>query len=409
MSEPTTTVHQVPLRTVVMTLGLVALAAGYGQFGATSALGDVAHAFGTVTNQTTFAARAGLSGLTLGVGTGIVRAASLAALPIASFADRIGRRRVLYVGGVVGLCITASTSLSPGYWWFVALFALARPALTAASALATVVTAELTSTRTRVTALTVVAAFAGAGAGLSAIVHGLVRGPDGFRVLFATALIPLVLVVVLVPKLHETVGATHTVHPPRLGTIPAEIRGRLGIVMGVTAVVSLISGPANTYAFIYAESFLKLSPSFVSAVVASSAITGVAGLLVGRRLANQLGRRPTYAIGAVASALAALLAYAGGRPEFVAGYMIGVFTGGLFAPAAAALVTESFPAAVRASASGWVVVAGVLGAVAGLAVWAIVADASGSTAWASVAAFLPGLPVLWLLRRLPETKGVALT
>jgi MFS family permease len=410
MHEPATTVSTtVSVRTVVVTLGLVALAAGYGQFGATSALGDVAHAFGTVTNQSSFAARAGLSGSTLSIGLAILRAASLAALPIASFADRVGRRRVLYVCAVFGLCVTASASLSPGFWWFVALFALARPALSAASALATVVTAELTTARTRVTALTIVAAGAGVGAGMSAIVHGIVRGPHGFRVLFATAIIPLALVVVLVPRLKETLAVQHTGHPPRLGAIPREIRGRLAVVMGASAAIGAISGPANGFAFVYAENFLKISPAFVSLVVACSALTGLSGLLIGRRLADRQGRRGTYALGALASAATSLVAYSGGRPEFVVGYMVGVFAGGLFAPAAAALVTESFPKAVRASASGWVVVASVLGAVAGIFVFGVVADATGSTAWASVAAFLPGLPVLWLLRSLPETMGVTLT
>ena len=409
MAEPITTVQSVSVRAVVVTLGLVALAAGYGQFGATSALGDVAHAFGTVTNQSTFTARAGLSGSTLSIGLSVLRAASLLALPIASFADRVGRRRVLYVCGVVGLCVTASAALSPGFWWFVALFALARPSLSAASALATVVTAELTTARTRVTALTFVAAGAGVGAGLSAIVHGIVRGTNGFRVLFATALIPLALVIVLVPRLKETLSVHHEAHAPRLGSIPKEIRGRLAIVMGVSAAVGAISGPANGFAFVYAENYLKITPGFVSAVVACSAITGLAGLLVGRRVADRLGRREGYAIGALASAATGVLAYAGGRPEFVIGYMVGVFAGGLFAPAAAALVTESFPKAVRASASGWVIVASVLGAIAGLFVFGAVADATGSTGWAGAAAFLPALPVLFFLRSLPETRGVTLS
>jgi MFS transporter, putative metabolite:H+ symporter len=408
MAEQLTPVSTVSTRAVVVTLGLVALAAGYGQFGATSALGDVAHAFGTVTNQSSFTARAGLSGSTLSFGLGILRAASLLALPIAALADRVGRRRVLYVCGVVGLCVTASASLSPGFCWFVALFALARPALSAASALATVVTAELTTARTRVTALTIVAAGAGVGAGLSAIIHGIVRGPHGFRVLFATAIIPLALVIVLVPRLSETLAVHHESHPPRLGSIPREFRARLAIVMGATAAVGAISGPANGFAFVYAENVLKITPAFVSAVVACSALTGLAGLIVGRRLADRVGRRGAYAIGALASAAASLLAYAGGRPEFVLGYMVGVFAGGLFAPAAAALVTESFPKAVRACASGWVIVAAVLGALAGLGIFGPVADVSGSTAWASVAAFLPGLPVLWFLRSLPETMGVTL-
>jgi hypothetical protein len=54
------------------------------------------------------------------------------------------------------------------------------------------------------------------------------------------------------------------------------------------------------------------------------------------------------------------------------------------------------------------VVASVLGALIGLSVFGPVADVSGSTRWAAVAAFVPALPVLFALRWLPETRGRAL-
>jgi MFS family permease len=95
-------------RRLILTLGLVALAAGFGQFGATSALGQVAKAFGTVTDQQTFTAQAGLSGGTIAIGLGVLRAASLLALPLSALADRVGRHRMLFVCGVSGLLVTAS-------------------------------------------------------------------------------------------------------------------------------------------------------------------------------------------------------------------------------------------------------------------------------------------------------------
>ena len=417
----------------MFTLAFVTVAVGYGQFGSTSALGNVANAFGIISPQSTLTERAGFAFTTLSAGIAILRLASLAALPLAALADRLGRHRVLMACGVAGLCITASAALSPGYWWFVAIFALARPLLSAANIVTSVVTAELTSPKGRATALAIVTAGAALGAGVSVLVHGAVRGPNGFRILFATALIPAVLVWLLVRRLPETHGPAHDAshadgssepasraaggvhaevpgsHAPRLGAIPHELRGRLAIVMGVTAILGAISGPAGGFAFVYMEDFLRLHTSTVDIVVTASAIPGILGLVLGRWLADTRGRRVTVAIGVLATAGTSLYAYSGGRPAFIIGYILGVFAGGVVAPAGAAIATEPFPAAVRASAGGWIVVAAVLGAIVGLAIFGPVADATGSLAWASVAAFLPGLPVLFFLRRLPETRGMVLT
>jgi MFS family permease len=399
-----------PQRLVVV-LGLVALAAGYGQFGATAALGDVARAFGIHTPQGhSFTEVAGLSGSTISLGIIALRVASLGALPLASLADRVGRHRVLYACGVTGLVVTAAGSLSPGYWWFVAIFAFARPLLSAAQALAAVVTTELTTARTRMFALAVVTAGAAVGAGLSALVHGAVRGGHGFRILFASALIPAVLLALLMRRVPESHLPASGVGPARLGSVPRPQWGTLAIVMGFTATIGMISGPANGFAFIYAEHFLRLSPGIVSTTVVASALPGVVGLLLGRRLADRRGRRPTLAAGVLLFAAASVLAYSGGRPQFIAGYIVGVFAGGLFGPPAAALATESFPAADRATAGGWIVVASVLGAVVGVGLFGPIADHTGpTTRWAALCAFLPALPALIALRRLPETKGRELT
>ena len=75
------------------------------------------------------AAEVGLSATILGVGLGIIRLAALGSLPLAALADRVGRRRVMLGCTVLGLAATAAAALSPGYWWFVALFALGRPLL----------------------------------------------------------------------------------------------------------------------------------------------------------------------------------------------------------------------------------------------------------------------------------------
>ncbi len=119
----------------IVALALMAFASGFGQGGAVSALGDVAKHFGHVVHGTTVADQAGLSGTVLGVGLAVLRLASLGALPLAGLADRFGRRRMLIATSALGLVFTVLAAASPGYWWFIVIFALGRPSLSATNAL----------------------------------------------------------------------------------------------------------------------------------------------------------------------------------------------------------------------------------------------------------------------------------
>jgi hypothetical protein len=136
--------------------------------------------------------------------------------------------------------------------------------------------------------------------------------------------------------------------------------------------------------------------------------------LTSRYCARAFGRRWTVALGTLVTALTAALAYGGGRTAFVVGYMSGVFAGGLLAPAIAAMSTELFSHRVRATAAGWVVVAGVLGATTGLLVFGLIGDSvnvtgAGSLRLPALLTFLPLLPLLLLLARLPESSTMELT
>ncbi len=65
----------------VVAIAIIALAAGFGQFGVVAALGDVSTQLGHVAPGSTIADKVGLSGTSLGVGLAIIRLASLASLP----------------------------------------------------------------------------------------------------------------------------------------------------------------------------------------------------------------------------------------------------------------------------------------------------------------------------------------
>jgi len=399
-----------------LALVAIAIAAGYGQFGAVASLEEVAHHFGHTSANANFSGVVGLSGSVLSVGLAILRLSALFALPMTSLADRWGRKKVLRRVTIAGLALTAIAAGSPSYWAFVAFFALARPLLSAAQTLVGVLTVELSSPSVRVYRLACVAAGAGIGAGLSAILHGVLPGANAFRWLFASAVIPALAVQPLLKLVREpgAVERDPSSTPARLGSIPKDFRRMMVIVATVTVVIGMITGPANGFAFVYGEGVLKISRHVVALVVLLSAATGLAGLFAGRWCADALGRRWTVALGTVATALTSTVAYSGGRSSFIVGYMIGVFAAAFLAPAASALVNELFPHVARATAAGWVVVAGVVGAVIGLLIFGVAGDVTHTTVTVNslrvpaLVTFLPALPALLLLRLLPETRGLTI-
>jgi MFS family permease len=402
----------------ILAVAAATVASGFAQFGATTALGDVARAFGETGDGTSVVARVGLSGTTLGVGLAIVRLASLASLPLAALADSYGRRRMLLGCVTGGLAVTALAALSPGYWWFVALFAFGRPMLSATNAIAVVVAAEETETRDRAKAIALMTAGYGIGAGLTALARGVAGDGLGFRGLFALAVVPLAAVPLLARRLEEPdrfqrLRAAEdpelaAVRPAVLGRVRSGLRPRLWVLAVLAFAIAFVTGPMNTFLFVYAENALGLSRSFTAAMVLAAGPVGLAGLLIGRWAADRLGRRATAAGAQAMVALAGMLTYSGSRTAVAAGYLLAVLVASAYAPSFGALSAELFPTSVRATVAGWLVAAGVLGAVAGLVAFGLLTDALASFATAAVLICAPVILTCVLFVRLPETRGLEL-
>jgi MFS family permease len=393
----------------VVGVALIGTAAGFGSFGAVAALGDVARTFGHVHHGLTIAEQAGLSGTVVGLGLAVLRLASLAGLPLAALADRYGRRPVLLVTCALGLLCTVVAAAAPTYWWFVGLFALGRPLLSATGAVSQVAAAELTTSRERAKAVSLVAAGYAVGAGTTAVVYSLGKSVLGFRGVFALAVVPLVCLVfiarmVVEPDRYRAMPAPEH-RRPVLGPVGPEFRSRLAIVAIVTFSVSVITGPANSFVFIYAQNVLHLAGAATAAMVVVAGITGFAGLLLGRAMADGMGRRPTAVLATVGLGGFGILLYSGSTWALLFGYVLGIAAGGMLAPAAGAFVNELFPTAVRGSVAGWILAAGVLGAVSGLVAFGALADAGNRFSVGALITFLPAVPFVALVMLLPETKG----
>ncbi len=396
----------------VVGVALLAVAAGFGQFGAVAALGSVARTFGHLAHGATFADEAGLSGTELGTGLAVARLASLAGLPLAAMADRFGRRPTLLSTCALGLFLTIVAALAPTYWWFVGIFALGRPLLSAAQGVTQVAAVELTGAAQRAKAVALVAAGYAVGAGAVAIIHSLAAGALGFRGVFALAVVPLAFVplvarMVVEPGRYARVAAAEHAEPV-LGPVAPRYRRRLLLVVLLAFAVSVITGPANSLVFVYAQNVLHVSGVVTSAMVVAAGVAGLGGLLAGRWLADHWGRRPAVAASMAGLAACGVVAYTGSEAALLVGYVLGVTAGAVFAPAAGALANELFPTAIRGSVAGWYIAAGVVGAVVGLVAFGAVADVGGvedHTGFAAAVVFLPMVLFAALLALLPETRG----
>jgi MFS family permease len=403
----------------ILTTAALAGAAGFAQFGVSSALADVAHSFGEPsTTGSSIAANVGLSFTILGVGLAIIRLAALGSLPLSALADRLGRRRVLLGCTALGLAISAVASLSPSYWWFVALFALGRPLLSATNAVSGVIAAEETRSSDRAKAIALVTAGWGAGTGAIAVVRGVAGDALSWRGLFALLVIPLAVMPLLSRWLVESdrfQRAQRSVSraaaaPPGgfLGRPAAALRPRLWLLTVLTAMLGFVTGPANALMFVYSESVLGLPRSATAEMVAAAGILGLCGLLAGRWAADRLGRRYTAGTTQAVIALAAMLTYSGSVVAAVSGYLVAIFAASMFAPAAGALAAELFPTSVRATVAGWMSVGGVLGAVSGLVAFGLLVTALNRFWLAAVLVALPVVALCPLYGRLPETRGMEL-
>jgi MFS family permease len=389
---------------------LVAIAVGFGQFGLTATLGNVARHFGHVLHGTTITDQAGLSGTRLGLGLAVVRLASLGGMPLAGLADHLGRRRVLLIACGLGLAATAASAAAPGYWSFVIVFALGRPFLSAASALAQVEAAEQTGSAQRAAAVALVAAGYAVGAGATAIIYGLAGNALGYRGILVLALAPLVGIPfaarwVTEPDRFVRAVTAHRPRRPVLGAIARPYRRRLAVVVALAFALGVITGPANTFVFLYAQNVDGFSGIAVSAMVVGAGVLGLGGLLAGRWLADRVGRRPTAMVAMLCIGVFGILCYSGSHLALVVGYLLGIAAGGAIAPCAGAFVNELFPTSVRASVAGWNVAGSVLGAVAGLLAFGAIADVASRFAPAALVTFMPAMGLSGLFLFLPETRG----
>ena len=338
---------------------------------------------------------------------------ALGALPLATLADRFGRRRLIAVG-VAGFSMAnflsgLATSLEE--LALLRLVAVCFEVLVGGVATALIVEEAPPSQRGR--AVSVLAVLAGLGTGITVIAYPLLAPHwrwlflvGGFGVLAAP------LIWIRLPEGRAWLGATGAAGVRVSGSallllLQPPWRRRVLVIALMSALLAILLEPAGLLFTVYASEVLLLSPVAISALIFVSGVAGGVSYLAGGYLSDRFGRREPAIVLAVATAVAASLSFATARVGFYVGNVLWSVFASASSPVFGAWTAELFPTRARATAEATTAVAAAVGSIVGLQAVGLVAPAIGlghAIELGGVAA-IAGAALLLLL---PETKQTPL-
>jgi len=332
---------------------------------------------------------------------------SIGALPLATLADRFGRRRLIAVG-VAGFSVANfASAFAPSLEALALLRLVAVCFEVLVGGVATALIVEDAPSGRRGQAVSVLAVLSGIGTGITVLAYPVVA--PHWRYLFLAGGVGLLAAPVIWTRLPEGrvwQGVRLSGSALRLLIAPAW-RRRLIVIAATTALLAVLLEPAGLLFTVFASQVLHLTPTAISELIIASGVAGAASYVAGGFLSDRFGRRIPGTALTSATAVAASLSFATGTPGFVAGNVLWSSFASAATPVLGAWSAELFPTRARATAEALSALAAAAGSVAGLqAVGLLSRSLSLGTALGltGVIAFVGAL----LLLLLPETRGAPL-
>ena len=332
---------------------------------------------------------------------------SIGALPLATLADRFGRRRLIAVG-VAGFSVANfASAFAPSLEALALLRLIAVCFEVLVGGVATALIVEEAPPGRRGQAVSVLAVLSGIGTGITVLAYPVLA--PHWRWLFLAGGVGLVAAPLIWKRLPEgRVWQRVRLSGSALRLLIAPAwRRRLIVIAATTALLAVLLEPAGLLFTLFASQVLHLSAVAISELIIASGIAGAASYVAGGFLSDRFGRRVPGTALTGATAVAASLSFASGTPGFVIGNVLWSSFASASTPVLGAWSAELFPTRARATAEAMGSLAGAVGSVAGLqAVGLLSHSVSLGTALGvtGVIAFAGAL----LLLLLPETRGAPL-
>jgi MFS family permease len=301
------------------------------------------------------------------------------------------------------------TAFVPSLPAYVVSQALVRIGIVAIAAISIVLIAEEVPAGFRALALGFYGLAGSMGVGFGLILLPLAEGTDNaWRLLFGLASLGLL----AFPLLNRFLPESHVFVPappfPFIKALGMGLGKHFWPLAGVSFFVAAFSSPAFDFVLERLINDLGWDTGAARFLLIVFSGVGTVGLLVGGRLADRVGRRPTSAAALVIGLIGGVGFYSIDSGWFLAvSIFLATLGATMLTPSIAAQRAELFPTRLRATAGGWLTNVAIAGSIAGFIAGANLIDRYGLTATVSLLG--AGLIVsIFLILRLPETRGMSL-
>jgi MFS family permease len=332
------------------------------------------------------------------------------ALAFSFYGDRRGRRAPFLGAFTILILANSATALVPNPGAYTALQGIVRMSATAVGVLALVYLAEELAPAIRAYGIAIYGGAASFGAGTALFVLPVAEtGREAWRYLFAASAIGVVFLPLLYSKLSES-RAFHD--PTRRVHLFSALGGRHFANFWVFALISLLAAAFSAVSLAFAlerlVNELNIETTRAVTVMLIGGTAGGIGFLLGGRLADTWGRRPTTMLGFAMSLAGGIgLYWLESQPLIIAAVAVSSLGSFAAVPALGAHRNELFPTSIRATAVVWLNTIGVFGSISGLAIGRFAIDEVGlamTVTYLGAGMLLAAVLILLL----PETRGQVL-
>jgi len=325
-----------------------------------------------------------VSDTTLSNALAVTRLGALIALVGIALADRRGRRQSILIGVAGSALVCGVSACAPNFVFFVGAQVLQRAFLIVTATVASVAVVEEAPEGARAYATSMLALAGGFGFSFAVITLPFADiGRQAWRIPFALGALTILLAPPIGRRLAETTRYEALARTDVTRGQVRDIRGqgygrRFVLLAAIAFLLNVFNAPSSQLTNKYLTDVHHFSNSGIAVFRAVTAgVPGLAGLVLGGRLAEVRGRRPIAAVAlTVATATQMVFFLTGGLLLwFVAGTsIIAASAGGI---AIGTLGVELFPTETRSTSNGLLGVIGVLGSVLGFVITGALAHSQG--------------------------------
>lgn len=338
-----------------------------------------------------------------------VRAASLLGVLFAVVADRTGRRKPLLAAFVLMALGSLLTAFIPTVAVYAVSQAFVRISIVAIASISIVLIAEELAPGTRALGIGIYGLAGSLGVGLGLVLLPIAEASeDAWRILFAFATLGLLAFPLLAKYLPESRAFTPAATIPFVKALGMGLSKHFWPLAGIAFFVAAFASPAFDFVLERLINDLAWESGAARFLLLVFSGIGAVGLLLGGRMADRIGRKPTTITALVVGLVGGVGFYVLDSGWFLAASIFLATLGAtMLTPSFGAQRAELFPTRVRATASAWVTNVAIIGSIAGFITGGILIDRIGLAS--TVALLGTGVLIsIYLVTRLPETRGMDL-